>query len=264
MKLLKHTVMSAIQHKLRQLPVLAWTCLLFGCASVPSKARAPGFTDITLPDPTTVEGNGSRGGVRIVEGASRGQFTAAQLSLITAALVRADSVTADSQFQSTLLQMATEGELQWTEKNFRLIPDSVRSSATQWILHRFSAEGNYRLLDVFAKRKRSSTTAWTTACIPYNPECSLQTALNTRYVYVAPDRTIYAITNTLVHERVHSFGQEHGESQYRWDNVCDAAYILGDLAEAILRRRAEGTPIEPRERLCPALETRLRTLGIVR
>jgi hypothetical protein len=86
--------------------------------------------------------------------------------------------------------------------------------------------------------------------------------LNTKFL--SASRPWTAIVNTLTHERVHSFGVEHGTDQSRAPNVCDSAYIWGDVAEALLRHREEGQPVRPREDLCPAVHQYLNAQGIVR
>lgn len=191
-------------------------------------------------------------------------FTAEQAALLRGALSAADSIVADPVFRSVARRLEERGSIDWQENRGRLLPEEAVPRRTQWLLARFENEGNYRMEELYPRRARDTvTTAWTTPCRPSDRECAYETDVNLNVVYVGPARTLYALTNTLVHERVHSFGQMHGRSQYRAPNVCDVSYVLGDLAEALLRHRAEGTAIRPREELCPALQERLEELGVV-
>lgn len=191
-------------------------------------------------------------------------FTPEQADLLRRAIATADSIVTDPVFRSVARGMEEWGSVDWRENRGKLLPEEAVPGRTQWLLARFGKEGNYRMEDVHPRRARGTgTTAWTRACRPSSPTCRLETDVNLNVVYVDSGRTIYALANTLIHERVHSFGQVHGASQYRADNVCDVAYVLGDMAEALLRHRAERAPIRPREDLCPALHERLEARGIV-
>ena len=133
-----------------------------------------------------------------------------------------------------------------------------------WLLGRFETEGNYRVTDVHVGTSFSypPTTAVTTACVPFSNTCALQTHVSPVWVTRTTGMS-NALANTLVHERVHSYGQMHGWSQKSGPNRCDAAYVMGDLAESLLRRREEGAPIVPRGALCRSLRRRLVERGIV-
>jgi hypothetical protein len=61
------------------------------------------------------------------------------------------------------------------------------------------------------------------------------------------------LLNTLIHERVHSFCQIHISEQTRNANQCDASYIAGDLAEALILHKMGLTEREMDKPICPAL-----------
>jgi hypothetical protein len=234
--------------------------LFVGCATV-AHPTAGG------PDHITVIG--TPGGVESLLPAhaptvtSDESFTPEQIALLAEAVVRANSMTSDTTFVAVLTEMERAQEIDWGRRKRRLLPRTALASPTRWLLDRFATEGNYRVTDIgVGDFTFPPTTAMTTACIPFNPTCALQTTLAPGYVTV--DATINALANTLVHERVHSFGQAHGRRQTRRANLCDAAYIMGDLAEVLLARRDEGAPVKPRQALCGKLHRRLLARRVVK
>jgi|KBSMisStaDraftv2_1062788.scaffolds.fasta_scaffold148297_4 hypothetical protein len=72
------------------------------------------------------------------------------------------------------------------------------------------------------------------------------------------DRRVPAVANTLVHERAHSFGFLHRCGETRAANLCDVAYVAGDLAEALSSHSCPGEPV------CPALAAELQKRGLVK
>lgn len=197
------------------------------------------------------------------------RFTAEQTALLRRALPAADSIVADPVFRAVARQMEEEEQIHWTEDKLELIPDGARSRPTAWLLARFEKEGGHRLEELSPERYGGTEiTAVTRPCGPYDPVCRPITRVNVEILRadsgVDPERTVHALANTLVHERVHAFGQKHGRSQARAPNRCDAAYVLGDIAETLLRHRAEGAPVVPRQTLCLGLQHRLRARGVVR
>ncbi|HEX8240725.1 MAG TPA: hypothetical protein VF574_13385 [Allosphingosinicella sp.] len=60
-------------------------------------------------------------------------------------------------------------------------------------------------------------------------------------------------TNTLVHERIHTFGHTHARGNERPPNACDAAYVTGDAAEAITAHRRNLVSYEFDAPMCRAL-----------
>ena len=215
-------------------------------------------SDVVLPDIAGARIDSSK----VFAVAPRSEFTDTQRVLLTNALGWANKAMADPEILSVIRQLAEDGSLKWAKDNLRLIPDSAKHDPTGWILNRFSKEGQFSLADLYPRHSNSSTTAWTTACVPYNPRCALETDLNTQMIYVSDDRTIFAITNTLIHERIHTFGHEH-ISNRRSKSLCDAAYVIGDVVETLMRRETERAPVTPRESLCPAVQDRFEVLGIV-
>jgi hypothetical protein len=194
---------------------------------------------------------------------SEADFTPSQRALLAEAIAQANRITSDTAFLTILREMEVSGEIEWGRKRRRLLPRAARRAPIAWLLNRFEAEGNYGSDDIgVSEVSYPPTTAVTTACIPFSPSCALITEISPSYV-TATTTMKNALANTLVHERVHSFGQQHGWSQARGPNMCDAAYVVGDLAESLLRSRDEGTSIVPRQALCGKLHRRLVARRIV-
>ena len=190
-------------------------------------------------------------------------FTPAQQALLMDAIAWAEIVTADTSFRAIVREMEAAGEIAWGWKRRRLLPSGARQAPTAWLVDRFTTEGHYALEEIgVSQASYPPTTAVTTACNPLDPTCALETDISPRYV-TSTAAIPGALANTLVHERVHSFGQQHGWSQKRGPNKCDAAYVMGDLAESLLRHRTDGAPIIPRETLCRSLQRRLTARRIV-
>lgn len=82
------------------------------------------------------------------------------------------------------------------------------------------------------------------------------------------NREPVSIANTLVHERVHSLCYVHAQPT-RDAAYCDPAYVVGDLAEVVLRARAaqargilQSEPIYGASRICPSLCRALAVNGV--
>lgn len=83
------------------------------------------------------------------------------------------------------------------------------------------------------------------------------------------DRDAASIANTLVHERMHAYCYVH-VAQYRDRAYCDPSYVVGDLAEVVLRyRHALGSsgpvavrPVAHVNALCPSLCRALAREGV--
>lgn len=236
--------------------------LLAGCATARTAADdTAGADHLTLVD-------GTRPAEALLNSTSAldapgEDFTSADTALITRAVSLANSITADTAFAAVLREMEAAREIDWGRRKRRLLPRESKRAPTGWVVGRFAAEGNYGLRDVGAGTfSYPPTTAMTKACVPFSTSCPLRTRLAPGYVAYTGQR-INALANTLVHERVHSFGQIHGRRQTRGANLCDAAYVMGDLAESLLEHRAQGAPIAPRQVLCRALHRRLAARRIV-
>ncbi|HEU0299886.1 MAG TPA: hypothetical protein VFR37_10535 [Longimicrobium sp.] len=234
--------------------------LLAGCASLARPVEEVDADHVTLIDAP----EGAAAAAAAADDSRGEEFDARQTGLITDAVRRANSITSDTTFVAVLREMEIAREIDWGRRRRRLIPRSAQSAPTAWLVGRFATEGNYRVSDVGVGTTFSypPTTAVTTACIPFSTTCALVTHVSPAWV-TRTSQMINALANTLVHERVHSYGQMHGLSQKRGPNMCDAAYVIGDLAESLLRRRDEGAPIVPRQVLCRKLRRRLVARGVV-
>lgn len=162
--------------------------------------------------------------------------TPEQLALIPAALARADAVVRSTVF----------GEI------FRALnPRATASGCSPApVLESFEKRGQ------FAKENISFYRPWWwpwSASWANTTACEEQTTLNRRKHW----RDAIDMANTLVHERVHSFGYEHVDNDPCDDgDACDAAYVAGDLAEALLRHE-QGQPMKFEECYCEDLKTEL-------
>jgi hypothetical protein len=227
-------------------PLLLAVLLLTGCASVAPIEETSHFT---LADSA------------VSSAAPADVFTPAQAARVSQAVQRTNVIVTDSTFVAVMRDLEANRRISWRGKSLELLPRDARALPASWLLARFAREGNYTMAQIGARNFPDPlTTASTAPCDPADTACALETDLGIQYVEEA---TVDAIANTLVHERVHSFGQKHARGQSRKRNLCDASYIMGDLAEALLRYRDTGAAVTPREDLCPALHDRLERDGIV-
>lgn len=231
---------------------------MYGCASASSRYAESELTHVVLAP----SGEGLVGADADLATARLAEFSDRQRAVLTTALQRADTIIADTTYTNVIGHLERSGIVEWTPRKSALLPQHIGMTYGSYMRGRFATEGNYQLSDIKARYKNSKTTGWTTACPWDREDCRLETYLNTKFM--TPDRPMHAYVNTLIHERLHSFGMEHGDSQKRADNLCDAAYVYGDVAEALLRYRMGGTAIVPRERLCRGVHDYLVELGIVK
>lgn len=252
----------AANFHIRTAGLLLYGVLATGCASVAAESEGRELTHIVVPDPMAPQVLGLVQVSETADADGESTFSDSQRQILTNAIQQADIIISDTLFQRVIQQLEQNHGVEWTSEKSRLLPPHIGMAFGSWMRGRFATEGNYSIDEVRARTRISRTTAWTTACKWDNDSCALRTTLNTRFV--TPERSIHAIMNTLIHERVHSFGMEHGKSQYRADNLCDEAYVYGDVAEALVRHRAEGAAVTPRQRLCPAVQQHLIQMGVVK
>ena len=179
-------------------------------------------------------------------------FSPARQSLVNDAIRLQDSVLTNEAFSSILRELARRDGIKWPETiadcasaNANGFPDKI-----SWLLARFERDRGYAVSSVRAWRKFnpfSSTTAATTPCV-------LTTKLNLWRLKRSPA----SVAGTLVHERTHSFGIVHAYGQRPAPNICDAAYVSGTTAEALLE-----PSLVQAESICPALCTILVERRIV-
>ncbi|MFL5538207.1 MAG: hypothetical protein ACJ8J0_04410 [Longimicrobiaceae bacterium] len=194
-------------------------------------------------------------------------FTQPQTRQIERALVTADSIVADTTFRRLLTELDADGKIDWRARQDTNLPDDAGRGRAAWFLARFATDGNFPVNRINARRTNSDvTTAWTAPCVVDTRRCRLETDLNPYFLdQWVREGNPFALVNTLVHERVHAFGEVHGYGQTRPPNACDLAYVAGDLAMYLLKSRAAAAAVDPgRETLCPELVTRLRMLGALR
>lgn len=162
-----------------------------------------------------------------------------------------DAVIADPLFREVFMELDQAGAVIWEAESLTVSAagDASRHpSPTRWLLDRYADRGGFALGVVSTWRKWNPWSSTNAATVPGRDA----TRLNSWNL--GPDGQ--AIAPTLIHERVHSFGQVHAHGQYKQPNQCDAAYIAGDLAEALLARSSARPVTEPH--VCPALCEALR------
>ncbi|HEY0038723.1 MAG TPA: hypothetical protein VGB66_18630 [Longimicrobium sp.] len=194
-------------------------------------------------------------------------WSTAELAILDSAIARAERIAADTAFLQIVRESAVANEIVWRKKNLTNLPDTVHRRATEWILQRFREAGHFRTTEIrageweFDPAKKKSTRAMTPACLRSRQPC---TTFSTRFhPAIVRSDALNALANTVIHERIHAFGQRH-ISQKRRRNRCEAPSVIGDVAESLLAWRDQGQPIEPRQTLCRTLAARLRARGIVR
>jgi hypothetical protein len=175
------------------------------------------------------------------------RFSQNQSATVESAIGLQSEVLIVSDFWEILANLENQGAIKWDAP---LIPAAESESLafpnrTAWLIAKFKAEGPFQRSQIKPWRKWnpfSSTTASTAAGTP-------RTRLNLWRL----DRTSISIANTLFHERVHGFGQVHAHGQTKNGNQCDAAYVVGDLAEYLLVERGQIAGSEGKVTACAAL-----------
>jgi hypothetical protein len=196
-----------------------------------------------------------------------GAWSEERAAILDEAISRATQLTSDTVFLTIVRESASANEIVWTARNLSHLPDSAHASPTDWILSRFSQAGHFRVPEIrvgdwtFSRTLRKTTRAKTVACPLRKQLC---TTFRTRFhPRIVSSNALNSLANTVIHERIHAFGQVH-VSQKRSQNYCEAPSVIGDIGESLLEFREQNRPIQPRQRLCPPLEARLRARGIVR
>ncbi|GAB5521356.1 MAG: hypothetical protein RhofKO_36070 [Rhodothermales bacterium] len=172
--------------------------------------------------------------------------------MIEDAIHLSNATVADSLYGAIILEMAEADEIAWGRKRTRRMPRRARRHPTRWLLQQIQANGVLDLADLRAWKKHAPIAALTSPCEP-----------NTQLNLLQLDRDVFALAGTLVHERTHALCVTHPESQKRLDNLCDAAYIFGDLTETLARHRDADARLRIRRPLCPALCQRLYDADVV-
>lgn len=182
-------------------------------------------------------------------------FTTREHALVSDAHAIGTRTVGDPLFREIVLELSSAGGIDWSGERARHFPAEARVAPDEWLLEQFAAHGLFHVDSIRPWAKLlppwSHTKATSYAC---GPTVKLN-VLRLR-------RSEYSVANTLVHERVHSFCQIHPESQERPPNVCDAAYVYGELAEIIARYRSGEETVTPTEEPCPSLCAALLRRGI--
>jgi hypothetical protein len=185
-----------------------------------------------------------------------GCFTHGQKQLVTQAVGLTRVAIQDPLFTEVVLELDRMQAIEWDTARTNELPEAARAEPTRWLLRQYQEHGPFEVAEVNAWIKwREPWTITTAATTPGDDE----TYLNIFKL----GRSRFSVANTLLHERAHTFCQVHPVTQTRADNLCDAAYVFGDLAEVVTRYREEGMPAAPDQKLCPALCDVLRARGLI-
>jgi hypothetical protein len=178
-------------------------------------------------------------------------------SPVAEAVALQPAVLSDPRFAGILRELEGLGAIDWSD---RFHSPAVEEEAMrfpnklEWLLGRYAERGGYGLDKVRLWRKVNPWSSTVAVTVPLEDS----TKLNRWQLSKVPS----SIANTLIHERGHSFGTVHPETQTRRGNECDASYIAGDLAQALLVQggaRAREAFDKP---MCPALCASLQRHGV--
>lgn len=161
----------------------------------------------------------------------------------------------DPLFAEILMELDEAGAVVWTERLNAAALEEAQSfdSKMSWFLAKYSSEGGLDQTELRPWRKW--TPPWSATIAKFNRGLVY---LNLNQF----DADEFALANTFVHEKNHSFGLIHDRSQTRLSNYCDAGYLAGDLAEALLRSAANNTGSTRHVPTCPALCDELEKRGL--
>lgn len=183
-----------------------------------------------------------------------GHYTAAQQQKLQQAAQLADQVLEDPGFRRVLLSFTAED---FDCKTCRRGTAPPLEGAA--ILAALSARGSFLNTPLIPRNPIFGGAA----AFAVTTRCTDETFLNVDRL----KRDAESLANTLVHERMHGLCYAH-QTQLRDDSVCDPAYVLGDLAETVLRDRAARAgrqPLQPvayARLVCARLCGRLRAADI--
>jgi hypothetical protein len=172
---------------------------------------------------------------------------------VTEAVALQPIVLSNPQFAGILRELEKQGAIEWTDRfDSVALEDEAERYPTkmEWLLERYSTRGGYARNKVRLWWKLNPFSSTVAVTVPLRDS----TKLNLWNLSKVPS----SIANTLIHERGHSFGTIHPETQERRGNECDASYVAGDLAQALLvqggARAMEGFDAPMCPALCKALE----------
>jgi hypothetical protein len=181
-------------------------------------------------------------------------FNSAQRESLNDASRLSDRVIRDTLFLSIVMDL--ESSVAWDKPRRENLPLEGRAEPMKWVLAQFARRGTFA--DSAVRPWRKWYNPWS-ATIATTAAGHDTTRVNLNSFNLNP----FALTNTLVHERTHSFCVLHPFSQNEADNYCDPGYVIGDLAEAVARYRSTGSAATvDTVTLCPALCRALTERGL--
>lgn len=175
-------------------------------------------------------------------------FTDANRQRLQEALSIANEVIKDSLFLNILKELDQKGKIDWGNSRISSLPPEARQAPGAFILEQFRSRGLNKLeeFQAYEWRPGSNTTA--------SSYCDSLPKINVNKL----DRDLDDISGTIIHERIHTFCQTH-VSNFRPRNLCDLAYIAGDLSIAIYNYRAAGSkPFATDSKICQTLREILK------
>ena len=174
----------------------------------------------------------------------------------------------DSRFEAVLLAMGANDEIEWEGRLASGLAERPEDP-TRWLVDRYESTDAPETENIrpYVPYLGFWPLSKTRAAAGYGSD---EIKLNVVYLERPTSRIVrdpISIANTLVHESAHTFGQIHGDSQEAGVNACDAAYVAGALAEALLRSDAAGGAIMENEissPVCASLAAQLQARGVLR
>lgn len=221
---------------------------LFSCTQNPTKkdaAKQPtkylDITDNTSHDLDTINYLKSRWPKQTT-------FTEANKQILQQALNIGNEIIKDSLFLNILKELDQKGKIEWGSSRISSLPSEARQAPGAFILEQFRLKGLNKLeeFQAYEWRPGSSTTA--------SSYCDNLPKINVNRL----DRDLDDISGTIIHERIHTFCQIHLKNT-RSGDLCDFAYIAGDLSIAIYNYRAAGSkPFATDSKICQTLREILK------
>ena len=195
-------------------------------------------------------------------------FSETQRAQVEDARSLVSRVVEDPRFEAVLLDMGANDEIEWEGRLASGLTERP-ADLTRWLVDRYKEAGAPQTENIrpYVPYRGLWPLSKTRAAAGYGSD---EIKLNVVYLERPTSRIVrdpISIANTLVHESAHTFGQIHRGSQRADANACDAAYVAGALAEALLRSDAAGGAIMEKEissPVCASLAARLQARGVLR
>jgi hypothetical protein len=184
-------------------------------------------------------------------------FQAQHENYIASAIELQSTALSDPLFAGILLELHEAGDVIWDER----LTEEAKAEAGAfdnkiiWLLGKYESSGGLDRVNL--KPWRKWIPPWSATTAKFNPNNGIVSLNLNRF-----NKDQFALANTFIHEKNHSFGLIHDSTQSRIGNQCDAGYLAGDLAEAILRSSVGNTGTTPHAPSCPALCGALEERGL--